>query len=206
MIKPASSPASQIHWSHTTAAFMSSLRAGDDTAWKRVLTKTLWQAYAMGWEAGLRQHDCDELVQEVLLAATDGIGKFRHNGERGALRAWLRAIARTKLFDKCRERGIRLDLAEGGTQAQMRLQQIPAPPDPVSARSSVRDQLPSYLLRKIQREFAPANWEAFSRVVVNGEEAAEVARELNLSRNQVYKSISRILERLRQVMRRRGWR
>jgi RNA polymerase sigma factor (sigma-70 family) len=203
MIEPVYSPAPGHQWTHTSIAFVHSLRARDDNAWKRVLTKTLWQAYAMGCEVGLRQHDCDELVQEILLAASDGIAKFEHNGERGALRAWLRAIARTKLIDKCRERGIRLDLPEGGTRAQKRLQQLPAPPDPVSELSSARERFPSYILRKIQREFSPANWEAFSRVVVNGEDAADVARDMNLSRNQIYKTSSRILGRMRELLRRR---
>jgi RNA polymerase sigma factor (sigma-70 family) len=189
-------------WTHTSIRFVNSLQAGDDTAWRRVLTKTLWQVYAMGCAAGLRQHDCDELLQDVLLAASDGIDRFSHNGEKGALRAWLRAIARTKLCDKCRERGIRLDLPTGGTRAYKRLEHVPAPtpaPNPL-LDPHFRDRLSDSMLLLLKREYSPENWEAFARVVINGEEPAAVAKDLHVSRNQIYKTNARILARLRDMM------
>lgn len=190
------------YWSHTSIRFVNSLQAGDDTAWRRVLTKTLWQVYAMGCAAGLRQHDCDELLQDVLLAASDGIDRFCHNGEKGALRAWLRAIARTKLCDKCRERGIRLDLPTGGTRAYKRLEQMPAPTPAANPLLDpyFRDRLSDSMLLLVKREYSPENWEAFARVVINGEQPAAVAQDLNVSRNQIYKTNARILARLREVM------
>jgi len=189
-------------WSHTSIRFVNSLQAGDDTAWRRVLTKTLWQVYAMGCAAGLKQDDCDELLQEVLLAASNGIDRFRHNGEKGALRAWLRAIARTKLCDKCRERGIRLDLPSGGTRAYKRLEQVAAPtpaPNPM-LDPYFRDRLSDSMLLLVKREYSAENWEAFARVVINGEQPAHVAQDLNVTRNQIYKTNARILKRLRDIM------
>lgn len=202
MIEPLPPSLDRHPWSHTSIRFVTSLQAGDDTAWRRVLTKTLWQVYAMGCEAGLRQHDCDELLQDVLLAASDGIERFSHNGEKGALRAWLRAIARTKLCDKCRERGIRLDLPAGGTHAYKRLSQVPAPVPTANPLLDpyFRDRLSDSMLLLVKREYSPANWEAFARVVINGEEVGNVAEDLQVSRNQVYKTNARILARLREVI------
>jgi hypothetical protein len=48
MIEPLPPSLDRHQWSHTSIRFVTSLQAGDDTAWRRVLTKTLWQVYAMG--------------------------------------------------------------------------------------------------------------------------------------------------------------
>jgi RNA polymerase sigma-70 factor (ECF subfamily) len=57
------------------------------------------------------------------------------------------------------------------------------------------------LLEAIRPDFAPATWQAFRRLVLDGRKAADVAAELGLSVNAVFIAKSRVQRRLRQEMR-----
>jgi RNA polymerase sigma-70 factor (ECF subfamily) len=53
-------------------------------------------------------------------------------------------------------------------------------------------------LELVRLEFEDRTWQAFWRVTVEGQAAADVARDLGMSRNAVYIARSRILQRLHQ--------
>jgi RNA polymerase sigma-70 factor (ECF subfamily) len=52
----------------------------------------------------------------------------------------------------------------------------------------------------MQAEFEARTWQAFRRVVIDGQRPADVAADLGLTRNAVYLARSRILRRLREVL------
>lgn len=53
------------------------------------------------------------------------------------------------------------------------------------------------LLARVEPEFAPATWAAFTRTALDGRPPAEVAAELGLSHNAVYLARAWVLARLR---------
>ena len=53
----------------------------------------------------------------------------------------------------------------------------------------------------IEPEFAPATWQAFQRVTLEGQPAAAVAAPLGLSVNAVWLAKSHVLRRLREESR-----
>ena len=55
-------------------------------------------------------------------------------------------------------------------------------------------------LHFIRAEFNDRSWEAFWRVAVEGQNPAQVAEDLAMTRNAVYVAKSRILYRLREVL------
>ncbi len=55
-------------------------------------------------------------------------------------------------------------------------------------------------LEVVRAEFEPRTWEAFWRIVVDGQSPAEVAAAMQLSLSAVYKAKSRVLQRLRREL------
>jgi RNA polymerase sigma-70 factor, ECF subfamily len=53
----------------------------------------------------------------------------------------------------------------------------------------------------LERDFQPATWQAFGRVVIHGQPADRVAADLGLSVNAVLIAKCRVLRRLRQEAR-----
>jgi len=54
------------------------------------------------------------------------------------------------------------------------------------------------MLNQLRDRYAPRNWQAFWKVVVEGQLTSEVAEELQMSVNSVRQAKSRILRQLRQ--------
>ena len=75
---------------------------------------------------GLREADAADVVQDVFQAVATHLGAFRKRGEADTFRGWLRTIAENKIRDHFRQAGREAD-AVGGTEAQHRLAQVPAP-------------------------------------------------------------------------------
>ena len=174
------------------------LRANEPGAWS-----ALWMLYSDtvgAWcrRAGLRDHDADDVRQEVFRSVSANLASFRREKPGDSFRGWLWTITQNKIRDHWRNRASRPE-AEGGGAAQIRMGQIPsAAIDSSSAdlTATARDAVVR-ALELIQRSFEPRTWKAFERFVVERRPAAEVAKELGMTANAVYIARSRILSRLR---------
>jgi RNA polymerase sigma-70 factor (ECF subfamily) len=165
---------------------------GDATEgdWKQLLD--VYGSLLRAWLArsGVARSDHDDLIQEVLMVVVRRVSEFEYRGP-GAFRAWLRGILANHLKKYFRDRppsspAIDLDAV--------------AAADSVLGREWDREHdehLAGRALRMVQSDFAPATWAAFSRHVLDGRPANDVAAELGLSINSVLLAKSRVLKRLR---------
>ena len=120
----------------------------------------------------------------------------------GAFRSWLRAITANRLRNFWRARLSRPEAA-GGIDLGVVLEQVQ---DPRSELSRLWDrEHDQYVVRRalelIEPEFAASTWRAFRRVMVDGAAVEAVAAELGLSANAIFIAKSRVLSRVRQVIR-----
>jgi RNA polymerase sigma-70 factor (ECF subfamily) len=145
---------------------------------------------------GLFGADADDVQQEVFLAVARSLGRFERRKE-GAFRCWLRTITRSKANDLRRRAQER---AEGGTDVQERLVQVPA------GEATVADEPPDaaevgILYRRamelIRRDFTEGTCKAFLGTAVEKRSAADVAADLGMSANAVRLAKARVLQRLR---------
>jgi RNA polymerase sigma-70 factor (ECF subfamily) len=166
--------------------------AGDPTEgdWNRLLD--VYGSLLRTWlsRSGVSPGDHDDLIQEVLMVVVRRVSEFEHRGP-GAFRAWLRGILANHLKKYFRDRppsspAIDLDAV--------------AAADSVLGREWDREHdehLAARALRMVQADFTPATWAAFTRHVLDGTPAVDVAAELGLSVNSVLLAKSRVLKRLR---------
>jgi RNA polymerase sigma-70 factor (ECF subfamily) len=146
----------------------------------------------------LQAQDIDDLVQDVLGVVIRKLPQFQHQGRKGAFRTWLRNTAVNQLRVFWRSKHYRP--AVGDPEFLRAIEKLE---DSSSELSCLWDRehdrhLSERLLEAIAPEFAPKTWQAFRRVVLDGEKASIVAVELGLSTNAVYIAKTRVLSRLRQ--------
>jgi DNA-directed RNA polymerase specialized sigma24 family protein len=74
-------------------------QTGETNAWKDLTD--LYRPLIRGWllRQGVPARDLDDLSQEVLLSVVKHLPDFRHSGNRGAFRAWLRTIVCRRTAD-----------------------------------------------------------------------------------------------------------
>lgn len=182
----------------TSLTLLEKVRNQDAEAWQR-----LWQLYAplvARWciHAGISRQDADDVQQEVFQAVAGGLDGFRRDRAGDTFRGWLRGITRNKLLDHFR-RCARQAEAQGGTEAQRQLQDVPEaelPDDTAEDLSGLYHRA----LELVRCEFEPRTWDAFWRATVDGQSPALIAAEMGVSAAAVRKAKSRVLHRLRQEL------
>ncbi len=145
---------------------------------------------------GLGDESAD-LAQEVFFVVVRELPQFVRQRE-GSFRAWLRQVTVNRVRGYRRQRNrqpaVGLDATDGF------LDRLADPSDDL-AREWDRDHdqhVVDRLLAIVQPDFSPSTWLAFQRFALEGQPAARVAEELDLSENAVLQAKSRILRRLRQ--------
>jgi RNA polymerase sigma-70 factor (ECF subfamily) len=184
----------------TSLSLLQRLRnSPDEEAWTRFLG--IYQPLLQKWlkAQAQSQADIDDIAQDVLLTVFRKLNEFEHNGQAGAFRAWLRITTINRLRLLWREKRPALE-----SDHQVFFGKLDLLADPHSDLSQSWDQehdthVAAQLLLEMEKEFAPATWQAFRRQVVDGVSAATTAHEMGLSVNAVLIAKSRIMKRLRQL-------
>lgn len=173
----------------------------DGEAWQRLVE--LYTPLIQHWlgRFALQPPDCDDLVQEVLAVVVNKLPEFRHGGQPGSFRAWLRVLVvnRVREFWRARRRGPQ---ATGDSDLAKMLEQLEEPQNDLVRRwDEEHDRwLVRRLLELVEPGFEPATSRAFRQVVIEGKKPSAVAAELGLSVNAVLLAKSRILRRLRREL------
>ncbi len=193
-----SSPAGEV----TSLSLLARIRQNDSDAWSR-LTK-LYHPLVVYWcqRLGVAPSDIDDVVQEVFHAASTSLASFRKEEQGDTFRGWLRGITRNTALMHFRKEG-RQPHAVGGTVAHLQMQGVSDPQ--ASSLGGSDEETPSQLselyhraLELVRAEFEGNTWNAFWRVVVEGQSPAIVAEQMGVSSAAIRQAKSRILRRLKQ--------
>lgn len=182
----------------TSSGLIRRAKQRDPEAWERLVD--LYGPLVFYWcrRSGLAPADAADVVQDVFAAVCRALDRFEHGREENTFRGWLRVIAQNKIRDHYRRRAGEVPAA-GGTDAGVRLAEIPASPSETSEQRALSG-LYRRALDLIRSEFEHRTWQAFWRAVVEGHETADIAADLGVSANAVRQYKSRVLRRLREEL------
>jgi RNA polymerase sigma-70 factor (ECF subfamily) len=185
----------------TSLTLLQRLRGNDSDAW-RVMVQ-LYTPLVHHWCArgGVRGADAEDVAQEVFHAAATHLETFRRDRPGDSFRGWLRGITRNMVLQHFR-RGAHHPKATGGTDAQLRLQEVQV----ASAAGGPEDEDPNEELEGLRRralelvhgEFEERTWRAFWLTVVEGRSPVDIAADLGVSPAAVRMAKSRVLRRLKE--------
>jgi len=170
-------------------------RDGDATAWDDFCDRygDLIRGYAR--RSGLQAADCDDVVQDVLVALTKSMPGFTYDPAKGRFRAYLQtmvlhAVQRRwfqKRADRPLEGGAASILSDGGdADAQW--------------EAEWRQHHLRLAWRTIEVEFNASDRAAFRAYAIEGRDARDCAAELELTIDQIYQAKSRILRRIGELI------
>ncbi len=151
--------------------------------------------YRMARRRGLQDADAQDLAQRVLLAVAGAISEWKSDPERGRFRSWLGRVARNAIIDTFRRE--KPDSGQGGSTIMQRLAQEPVPADEEVDREHRREVF-RWAAKQIRWEFEDTTWQAFWLTTVEGNSAADVAKELGKSTGAIYTAKSRVMKRLQE--------
>jgi RNA polymerase sigma-70 factor (ECF subfamily) len=166
-------------------------RNADSSAWDEFYERygDLIRGYARA--RGLQPTDCDDVVQDVLLALTRAMPGFEYDPGKGRFRGYLRTMVvhavHRKSFQRRGERALEdaaaADLSDGGDADDQ-------------WETQWRQHHLRLAMRTVRVEFNAADLAAFDAYAVEGRSAGQTAETLSMTVEQVYQAKSRILRRL----------
>ena len=182
----------------TSSSLLHRALAEDKEAWRRLAK--LYGPVVYGWVrgAGLAEHDAADVVQDVFQAVFSSLSRFRRDRPTDSFRGWLATIAHRRTCDFLRMEADGPGAA-GGTEAQLRLQELPQrlPEEGLPDSDGEQAELIHRALELVRPEFAEHTWQACLQTAVEGRRPADVAADLEMSVGAVYVARSRVLRRLR---------
>jgi RNA polymerase sigma-70 factor, ECF subfamily len=180
----------------TSRSLLRRAREHDSDAWEKLTALYTPLVYQWCRRAGLQVNDAADVAQEVFRSVVVGLDGFRKERPEDTFRGWLWTITRNKIRDHFRACAGRPD-AQGGTDAQLRLQQLPnaAPSGPAGER--LKSKLARHAVSLMQTDFEELTWQAFWLTAVELHQPKDVAEQLHMSVTAVYKAKSRVLRHLR---------
>jgi RNA polymerase sigma-70 factor (ECF subfamily) len=200
MSKIADSAESSV--SVTSLTLVERLKNRDQEAWRRMVRLYGRRIYHWCRRSGADPDSAADLVQQVYQAVAENIHTFRRDRTGDSFRGWLRTITRNKVRDYQRARQ-RLIPATGGSSALGQWNQLPDELHDSADSNQNTDELRRVVheaIGLVRQQANETHWSAFWETVVNNRDASEVAQELGVSRDVVYKGKSRVLATLRQVL------
>ena len=178
----------------TRASLLVRLRDPEDAAsWNLFVDLYAPLIYGFFRRQGAQDADAADLTQEVLARVSQGIRRLNYDPARGTFRGWLFTVVR----NRWRSWAVRPQLP----QEDALLDNQPAPHEDREWESDYRRRLLAWAADQVRPTVAPATWHAFWRTGIEGHSAADTARELGLSAAAVYMAKSRVLARLKEILR-----
>jgi RNA polymerase sigma factor (sigma-70 family) len=151
---------------------------------------------------GFQEADAHELVQNVLLAVVQAVGRWQTDPARARFRTWLFTIARNQLLDLLAKKR-RRQTVRSGSSSVMDLLESQAAPDDLAAQVALehRRTLFRFAAARARRSFQPTTWQAFWMTSVENRPVEAAAAKLGLTAGAVYIARARVLARLRDEVR-----
>jgi len=156
---------------------------------------------------GLFGDDAEEVVQQTMLKLSLGRGLEGYNVDE-PFRAWLRTVQRNCAHDARRKATRRPgDTPVGGTDAQQAIEHAEDPRTKAGRTSDGVDEKAEAVLRAVEEArayFEAKTYEAFRRVVIEGETLQEVAASMGIKPESVGVLVRRFSTRVREIIEENG--
>ncbi len=183
----------------TSKSLLLRAQTGGSDAWDRIVN--LYQPLIRAWLSrySVSSNDSADITQDVLLALSQELPNFEHNGRIGAFRNWLCQIT----LNRCRrywESSKNRNPKSGSDSVYAMIQQLEDPSSELSERWAAEHDahVLKVLLKSIDPEFDRETMTAFRKSAIESLPAAQIAKLLNWKVGQVYKAKFQVMTRLRQ--------
>ncbi|HTU21750.1 MAG TPA: sigma-70 family RNA polymerase sigma factor [Gemmataceae bacterium] len=174
----------------------------DNQAWGEFVELYAPLIYAHARKRGLQDADAADLTQNCLRQVAVHVGRLEYDRQRGSFRGWLFTIVRNKLRDFQRQPR-RLHQGSGEEHIQQLLERHPAsePEEQEEWDREYRLGLLSWAAEQVRPQVQEATWQAFWQTAIEGKSGTQVAHALGMTAAAVYLAKSRVMTRLRDVIR-----
>ena len=175
--------------------------AADGPAWRQFVEIYAPLIFGFFRKKGVQDADAADLTQDVLAAVARALRDFAYDPRKGSFRGWLFTAVRHRLQRFCESRPVQ---GAGGTTALEQLQQLPLPDEEPAWQQDYERRLFHWAADQVRPTVAETTWQAFWQTAIEGKDPKDVGKALGLAVAAVYMAKSRMLAKLKAIIREVG--
>lgn len=164
-----------------------------DYYWEVFCSSYKGYIYAIIRNMGASHHDCEELVQDVLIKAWKSLPEFEYDPEKGKFRWWLTRIVKNTVYDYMDKEKRRRERLKG---VQIQHRSLLSEPE---IDKIAKEEWETFVVKKawenIKGSFKPEILKIFAELS-NGESIPVIAKAYNLEENTIHVYKKRVQKRL----------
>ncbi len=182
----------------THASLLARLSGGTDRgAWAEFMDRYAELIRGFARRQGVQPAECDDVLQDVLVALTRAMPGFVYDPSKGKFRSYLKTAVLHVIYRRsCQNKGA------VSLEQLMELTAAGAVDDAAEAQweAEWRQHHLRLAMKTISVEFNKADLEAFTHYGLSNKDARQTAEALGLTVEQVYQAKSRIIRRLGELI------
>ncbi len=164
----------------------------DDQSWAEFTSFYQPYIYAIISNMSLPHHDCQDMVQTVLLKAWKKLPTFEYNPGKGKFRGWIATVTKNSVRDFYDKQNRRKDrVTHDGEPATQAVDMVSLPEVDDIAIREWQNYMSRLAWTNVEGSLAPKVKESFL-MIVRGCNVREIADTLEIAENTVYQYKSRV--------------
>jgi RNA polymerase sigma-70 factor (ECF subfamily) len=176
--------------SETSISLLQRLGKQDPLAWDEFVKRYLWMMtrWLRSWDISI--DDVEDLLQESCLRVFRNIHRFQRRG-RGSFRAWLKKVSRSCWLQVVRKSAMRARLEHREFDLAYLLSEEILSSIDTQIDLLIEQEFLDHAMARTRQNFNDAAWNSYRMTALDGHSGAEVAEQLGISINLVYKNRER---------------
>ena len=163
----------------------------DESSWEEFVQFYQRYIYAIILNMHLPHHDCEDLVQMVLLKAWKNLPKFQYDPGKGKFRGWITTVTKNTVKDFLAKSSRRRRIVDEGKKLPQYQQSVEFPEIDKIAEREWQNYLSRLAWEHVEPTLAPKVKASFL-MLLEGKAVRAIAEELGLAENSVYQYKSRV--------------
>ena len=165
----------------------------DSEAWKDFIEFYKNYIYFIIRSMGIKPHDADDILQQVSLKLWKNLPNHLHDPQKGKFRSWVSTITKNTVLSYVKKQSTQAEKLDQAKQKEelSYLDAIKLPEIDKIAQQEWEVFITNTALENLEERFTPQAIKAF-QMHINGNSPEQSAIKLAVSRDSVYKYISRV--------------
>ena len=179
----------------------------DQRIWNRFFDSYWKLIYHAAIQAGLKDADAQEVVQETVISVTKNIKDFDYDRSKGSFKGWLMKTTKWKIMDQFRKIQKKNTRECSGSSELLENLSTELPEVEKYWENNWQQELLQSALVKVKEQVKPIYYQVYDMLIRKEMKPKDVSKALGIKTDQVYLAKHRVAEALKEIIEEmnRGW-